>query len=87
MPKLPPNIEQLTDHRVDKGSEFFDFSSEWLHQFKTQFQIGRLTCYRHSGDVDPTELPEDRVSLAEQLSSFSSQGIYNADESDLIFNK
>ena len=80
-------IEQLIDRGVDEGYESFDFSSGWLHRFKTRFQIGRLTRHGHSGDVDQTELPQDRASLAEQLSPFCPQDIYNADESGLIFNK
>ena len=80
-------IGQLTDRGVDEGYESFDFSSGWLHRFKTLFQIGRLTRHGHSGDVDQTELPLDRASLAEQLSPFSPQDIYNVDESGLVFNK
>ena len=79
--------KQLTDWGVDEGNESFDFSWGWLHRLRTQFQIAWLTRYGHSEDVYQTDLPWDKVSLAHHLSPFSTQDIYNADESGLVFNK
>ncbi|RPA95185.1 hypothetical protein L873DRAFT_1617615, partial [Choiromyces venosus 120613-1] len=59
----------------------------WLYRFKSQFQIGRLVRHGHSAEVDQIELPSDYATIAQQLSQFSSQDIYNADKSSLVFNK
>ncbi|PWW74631.1 DDE-domain-containing protein, partial [Tuber magnatum] len=80
-------MKQLSECRVDKSYDHFDVSSGWLYQFKSRFQVGRLTCHGHSGDVDESELLSNRASLAQLLAPFSPQGIYNANESGLVFNK
>jgi len=80
-------MNQLTEREVDKSYEHCDVSSEWLYRFKSQFQIGRLTRHGHSRDVDESELSNNGASLAHQLESFSSENIYNTNESRLVFNK
>jgi len=80
-------MKELAERGVDESYEHFDISSGWLYQFKSRFQIGRLIRHGHSAEVDQSELPNDHATLAQQLSQFSPQDIYNADESGLVFNK
>ncbi|RPA97578.1 DDE-domain-containing protein [Choiromyces venosus 120613-1] len=80
-------MKLLIEWEVDESYEHFDVSSGWFYRFKSWLQIGRLVRHGHSAEVDQSELPSDHATIAQQLSQFSSQDIYNADESGLVFNK
>lgn len=77
--------EKAKEFSIKLGIDGCSFSSGWLTRFKNRYQISSKTLHGEAGSAVMEDVEKRIVELKVELSKYSKNDIYNADETGLFY--